>query len=73
VAAAERRQETRGSHWREDFPDRDDARWLGRLSGRLTEGRDRVEFTPERPSATTAARPPTDQAPKCRTADAPCA
>jgi len=55
VTAAERRQETRGSHWREDFPDRDDARWLGRLSGRLTEGRYRVEFTPERPSATTAA------------------
>lgn len=25
------RQETRGSHWREDFPDRDDARWRVRL------------------------------------------
>ncbi|MGZ4451511.1 MAG: L-aspartate oxidase [Nocardioides sp.] len=23
------RQETRGSHWREDFPERDDARWAG--------------------------------------------
>ena len=30
VAAAERRQETRGAHWREDFPDPDDA-WLGHL------------------------------------------
>jgi nicotinate-nucleotide pyrophosphorylase (carboxylating) len=27
VAAAEQREETRGSHWREDFPARDDARW----------------------------------------------
>jgi nicotinate-nucleotide pyrophosphorylase (carboxylating) len=27
VAAAGQREETRGSHWREDFPARDDARW----------------------------------------------
>jgi L-aspartate oxidase len=31
VAAAIRREETRGCHWREDFPDRDDARCLGHL------------------------------------------
>jgi L-aspartate oxidase len=31
VRAARRREETRGSHWRDDFPDRDDARWLGHL------------------------------------------
>jgi L-aspartate oxidase len=31
VAAATRREETRGCHWREDFPERDDARWLGHL------------------------------------------
>ncbi|GAA0961858.1 L-aspartate oxidase [Actinocorallia libanotica] len=55
VAAAERRGETRGSHWREDFPDRDDARWLGRLNGRLAEGGFRLEFTPERSHRTTAA------------------
>ncbi|WP_106397146.1 L-aspartate oxidase [Actinocorallia populi] len=55
VAAAERRGETRGSHWREDFPDRDDDRWLGRLSGRLAEGGFRLEFTPERSHRTTAA------------------
>ena len=29
--AAVRREETRGSHWREDFPGRDDARWAGHL------------------------------------------
>ncbi|MDL4774028.1 L-aspartate oxidase [Spirillospora sp. NBC_01491] len=33
--AALRREETRGSHWREDFPDRDDAAWRGRLTTRL--------------------------------------
>ena len=25
------REETRGSHWRDDFPDRDDAHWRGHL------------------------------------------
>ncbi len=32
------RQETRGSHWREDFPDRDDDEWGGHLVARLVEG-----------------------------------
>ena len=36
VAAAGRREETRGSHWREDFPERDDAHWQGHLDLRLT-------------------------------------
>ncbi|ADB35443.1 L-aspartate oxidase [Kribbella flavida DSM 17836] len=31
VAAATVREESRGSHWREDHPDRDDARWSGNL------------------------------------------
>jgi L-aspartate oxidase len=31
VAAARRREETRGCHWREDFPDRDDVRWRRHL------------------------------------------
>ncbi|WP_030267809.1 L-aspartate oxidase, partial [Streptomyces sp. NRRL B-24484] len=31
VAAAALREETRGCHWREDFPDRDDAHWRRHL------------------------------------------
>ncbi len=35
VAAAAVRTETRGSHWREDFGERDDEHWLGRVLTRL--------------------------------------
>ncbi len=35
AANAAARHETRGSHWREDYPDRDDSRWRVRLSSRL--------------------------------------
>ncbi len=38
AAAALEREETRGSHWRLDFPDRDDERWLVHLVTRLSEG-----------------------------------
>lgn len=37
VAAAQRRAETRGCHWREDHPDRDDAEWRRHLVVRLSE------------------------------------
>jgi L-aspartate oxidase len=36
VAAARRREETRGCHWREDRPERDDHRWRRHLVVRLT-------------------------------------
>ncbi|WP_435132755.1 L-aspartate oxidase [Actinacidiphila sp. bgisy144] len=36
VAAARRREETRGCHWREDRPDRDDRQWRRHLVVRLT-------------------------------------
>ena len=36
VHQASLRQETRGSHWREDFPERDDVRWRNRLVTSLT-------------------------------------
>ncbi|CAL9496459.1 L-aspartate oxidase [Streptomyces sp. NPDC003090] len=35
VAAARRREETRGCHWREDHPDRDDTAWRRHLVVRL--------------------------------------
>ncbi len=35
TAAATLRLETRGCHWREDFPDRDDERWHGHLLASL--------------------------------------
>ncbi|OEV01794.1 L-aspartate oxidase [Streptomyces qinglanensis] len=38
VAAALRREETRGCHWREDFPDRDDETWSRHLVVRLGTG-----------------------------------
>jgi len=40
--AALRREETRGSHWREDFPDRDDARWAHHLDVTLRDGLPRL-------------------------------
>jgi L-aspartate oxidase len=38
AAAALRREETRGSHWRQDFPDRDDTAWRAHLVTRLVDG-----------------------------------
>jgi len=35
AANAQARLETRGSHWRDDYPDRDDVNWQVRLSTRL--------------------------------------
>ena len=34
-----RRQESRGSHWRSDFPQRDDERWLVRINAKFNEGK----------------------------------
>ncbi len=49
--AARGREETRGSHWRDDFPERDDATWAGHFDTVMTDGAAEVSFV---------AAPPTD-------------
>ncbi len=44
--AALLRRETRGSHWREDFPERDDLTQAGHIDSRLVDGHLTQEFTP---------------------------
>jgi L-aspartate oxidase len=44
AGAALVREETRGSHWREDFPDRDDPRWAGHIDWAILDGRPCEEF-----------------------------
>ncbi|MFI6814288.1 L-aspartate oxidase [Nonomuraea sp. NPDC050328] len=46
VTAARLREETRGSHWREDHPGRDDADWLGHIDIELTREGFRMTYTP---------------------------
>jgi L-aspartate oxidase len=52
LAAARSRQETRGSHWREDYPDRDDENWLGHVDLRLgPDGMILTDYVPAAPAA----------------------
>ncbi|WP_244931211.1 L-aspartate oxidase [Nocardioides sp. W7] len=46
LEAAALREETRGSHWREDFPERDDARWAGHFDVRMRDGETTIAFSP---------------------------
>jgi len=58
VAAARARRETRGSHWREDFPDTDDGAWSGHLDVTQADGALRLDYRPAAPTplaATTGA------------------
>ncbi|MEO7422110.1 MAG: L-aspartate oxidase [Ornithinibacter sp.] len=48
TAVAHRREETRGGHVRSDFPDRDDRRWLTRLT--TTRGADGTLLVTEQPA-----------------------
>ncbi|UFQ17248.1 MULTISPECIES: L-aspartate oxidase [Streptomyces] len=49
VAAAQRREETRGCHWREDHADRDDEAWRRHLVVRLNPDRTLAAHTTESP------------------------
>jgi L-aspartate oxidase len=49
VEAARRREETRGCHWREDRPDRDDEQWRRHIVVRLGEGRTLAVHTTDGP------------------------
>jgi len=44
--AAALREETRGSHWRDDFPDRDDEHWAGHFDVTMVDGVTTVTFHP---------------------------
>jgi L-aspartate oxidase len=44
--AALLRQETRGSHWREDFPERDDERFAGHFDAVMHDGETELVFVP---------------------------
>jgi len=46
LEAAWAREETRGSHWRDDFPERDDEHWAGHLDVTVEDGRPTVTFGP---------------------------
>jgi L-aspartate oxidase len=46
AAAASLREETRGSHWRDDHPDRDDAAWAGHVDLVLADGVPSATFHP---------------------------
>ncbi|GCD89722.1 L-aspartate oxidase [Nocardioides sp. LS1] len=50
TGAAALREETRGSHWREDFPERDDIRCAGHFDTVMADGETTIEFVPAAPT-----------------------
>ncbi|MGK5638295.1 L-aspartate oxidase [Streptomyces sp. URMC 126] len=64
VAAALRREETRGSHWREDRPDRDDERWRRHLLVTLRPDRTLAVSTTKTPAFPPVSPPSPPSAPR---------
>ncbi|MFD7295696.1 L-aspartate oxidase [Streptomyces sp. NPDC059897] len=61
VAAARRREETRGCHWREDHPDRDDATWRRHIVVRLNPDRTLATHTTPTADFPATAKNPQEQ------------
>ena len=61
--AAALREETRGSHWRDDFPARDDATWAGHFDVTMGGGVTTVAFSPSPATDGGAPVPPAGQTP----------
>ncbi|MGD6752893.1 L-aspartate oxidase [Streptomyces sp. BH105] len=61
VAAARRREETRGCHWREDHPDRDDATWRRHIVVRLNPDRTLATHTTPAADFPATAKNPQEQ------------
>ncbi|MHB9753099.1 L-aspartate oxidase [Streptomyces sp. BYX5S] len=61
VAAARRREETRGCHWREDHADRDDANWRRHIVVRLNPDRTLATYTTPTADFPATAKNPQEQ------------